>query len=378
MQKGGNIMKTNHGLHRMICLLLIMSMVLMTGCGKENSVSDNQATGVVNSDEVFMTIEGYDITPEILNLYCVLYIFNNEIVADQLNDAALQTFKDKVIEQIKVEYVQYKLATVSDIVIGESDYASIENQTNNFSSYFGEAFLENYGISRDAIYNMFERQSYIQKLQEKSISDLKADYLEQYEQDYGDKVFFSAYYVLFPFIEYDSDNQPVMTEDGSAAVSLNDAEKAKQLEKAEELREKAIANQNAGTVSGNMEALAEEYGVDFVSGTERNYKGAFVGELNEVMDNLQDGEISKVVETDAGYMIIRMDNSNDTDYKEFAIENVAAKSAEALFPTLQSNWISGSGVETVGYKQEIIDAIDIKALCQDMNQHGYSINGGSQ
>lgn len=370
-------METNHRFWRMLCMLLIMVMVFMTGCAGRGNVSENQTTEAPATDEVFMTIEGNDITPETVKLYCVLYIFNNEVVADQLNDAALQTFRDKVVEQIKVEYVQYKLATVSDIVLGESDYAMIENQTNNFSSYFGDKFLENYGISREEINKMFERQSYIQKLQEKSVSDLKADYLKQFEQDYGDKVFFSAYYVLFPFIEYDSDNQPVVNEDGSA-VSLNDAGKAEQLKKAEELREKAIAYQNEGTVSGNMEALAEEYNIEFLSGTERNYKGAFVGELNEVIDSLQDGEISKVVETDAGYMVIRMDNANDVDYKEFAIDSIASQSAEALFPTLQANWLSGSGVESVPYKQEIIDAIDIKALCQDMNQHGYSINGGSQ
>lgn len=370
-------MKKNLQIRRMICMLLITTMVMMTGCASKGSVSENQTTDVAATDEMFMTIEGFDITPEIVKLYCVLYIFNNEIVAEQLNDAALQTFKEKVAEQIKVEYVQYKLATVSDIVLGEADYAMIENQTNNFSSYFGEEFLENYGISREEINQMFERQSYIQKLQEKSLSDLKADYIKQYEQDYGDKVFFSAYYVLFPFIKYDSNNQPVVKEDGSA-VSLNDAEKAKQLEKAEELREKAIAYQGEGTVSGNMEALAKEYNVDFVSGTERNYKGAFVGELNEVMDSLKDGEISKVVETDAGYMVIRMDNANDIEYKEFAIDSIASQSAEALFPTLQSNWLSGSGAEKIPYKQEIIDAIDIKAMCQDMNQHGYSINGGSQ
>lgn len=359
-----------------IIFVLIIAMMSFTGCTKPQSnpgVSNNEIGGA--SDPVYMTIESMDVTLSDLYLYSLLYVFNNEIKAEQINDATKAELLNKVVDQIKLELVEYKLATVSDITLDDTDAANVILRADGFISYFGEDFLGKYGVNRANVEKMFERQAYIEKLQAKSMQDLKNDYLEQFNEDYKDMVFFSVYYVLFPTTKYDENGNSILDENGDV-IEMSEDEKAEQLALANELRDKALANVENGLSDGGMELLASEYGVAFASGTERNYKGAYIDELNAVIDQLNDGDISEVVETPAGYMVVRMDNANDEEFKNYMIDGIASQSAEALYPTLQENWITGSGVQSIIGDQNVLISVDILTLCQDMNARGFSINGG--
>ena len=76
-------------------------------------------------------------------------------------------------------------------------------------NFFGEDFLDKYGIDYDCIKELFNRQAYISALKDKAISDTQATYKEQYTKEYGDLNFHSLYYALFPSIQYDAEGNPV-------------------------------------------------------------------------------------------------------------------------------------------------------------------------
>jgi hypothetical protein len=86
-----------------------------------------------------------------------------------------------------------------------------------------------------------------------------------------------------------------------------------------------------------MEDLIEEYGISHCSGVEKNYEGAYVDELNEVVKSLEEGEISAVIQTDAGYMVTRMDKKNDQENakKESILMREAGVSQSAAYQEIE-------------------------------------------
>ena len=371
-------------------MIMAMSAQVFAGCGKkdgEGSTSSNTSASndvvvvdaLVDIDEAksskVLTIENTDITVQDIYIYALEYFFSNNVDPTTIDETKYQEIIDKIIEEIKVEVVQAELAKVTDgIEITEEQKETIDVTATQFYNYFGAEFMAKYGIDYDCAYALFERQMYIDLLRAKSMNDMKEDYLEEYSTKYENLDFFSLYYVLFPSIKYEN-GQPVTADDGSY-VTLSEEELEEQLDLAKELQKKAIDNQKDGDVSGDMENLAKEYGVDYASDIERGYTGAYSEELNAVIEELEDGDISDVIETEAGYMIVRMDNKNDEDFKAYSIDAMAARSAETLFPTLQSNWLKGSGVESVEVANDLLEGLKLKELCQEMKDKGLNQKTG--
>ena len=85
---------------------------------------------------------------------------------------------------------------------------------------------------------------------------------------------------------------------------------------------------------------------------------------------MKEGDISEVVETDAGYMVVRMDNPDDTDYKEYALHYAAMQSVQTQIGTLQQSWVKEAGCESLEPDADAIAKIDIKELCKQMKENG--------
>lgn len=366
---------------RIVVGLMSMLMVLsLAGCNTEqSSVSSNSVNQPLSAQDpyyqqVYISIEDMDVTMEDIYLYVLLYLYNNGVDAATLDGMKETEIINRSIDQIKLEYVQYKLALVSEVTIDDAQKAEATTTAEGFVSYFGEDFLAKYGVQKETVEEMFLRQVYIENLRLKSLMDLKNDYMEQYEEEFQDMEFFSMYYVLFPIMKYDENQQPVVDEAGQQ-VAMTEAEKQEQYARAVECAERAQANALEGNASGQLEELAVEYGVDAFAAVERNYVGAYIEELDNLVEGMENGDISDVVETQAGYMVVRMDNRRDEEYKAYMIDSVASQSAEALFPSLQENWMSGSGAINLMGDPTLLMTIDVGSICQDMNEHGYSLSG---
>ena len=340
---------------------LIFSLAILTGCGKTNSA-------VISAEEaksnILMTIEDFDVTQQLYNLYVIQYMYSNKTEPLSLDEQGITDLQTAVVDEVKSEIVQYLLSQLTEgVEVTEQALATSEASAASMYNFFGEDFLAKYGIDYDCIKELFNRQAYISALKDKAISDMQATYKEQYEKQYGELNFHSLYYALFPSIQYDEEGNPVKNDDGSY-VSLTDQEMEEQLAKATELMERAKAGEK-------MEDLVEEYQIENYSGVEKNYEGAYAGDLNQVVESLSENDISDVVTTDAGYMVVRMDMENDPEYKEYMINSLAIQTADNAFPNMQANWLVAAGVDKVEANQDVMNALDVVELGKAMQKKGF-------
>ncbi len=351
-------------------LLLCVSLLgtcLLTGCGKTDGTEavESESEGTEkktdgSNQSVILSIEDYDITMTDYYLYLIQYCFNNKSAAASVDENMTKTIQDATLKQLELETVEYLLAQKTEgLEVADSDMEKAQTMADSFYSHFGEEFFKNYGIEKQDVINLFERQTYINALCNKSISDLTADYKTQYADQYGDLKFHSVYYALFPSIQYDADGNAVQDADGKN-VALTEDEMTSQKALAQEFQAKAAAGEKT------MEELVDEYNIAYCSGIERNYDGAYEQSLNDVVSAMAEGDISDVITTEAGYMIVRMDKLDDQEYKAYAIDYMAAQNAEKLLPTMQENWVSQSGISQLTPKAGTVETVDIKGLCEEM------------
>lgn len=340
------------------CMIVVM-LLCCTGCSKTaQEVSVDEAKGTV-----LMTLGEYDVTLGEFYLYLIQYLQMQQIDPDSLSDSDCSSVIETVLSQMRLELVEYLVAlSTEDLEVAKEDQEKIETNASNYMELFGEDFLAKYGIDRESVKQLFTEQAYIKALTDKALEDMKKDYYEQYAKEYKDKTFHSVYYALFPSIEYDEEGKAKTDKDGEY-ISLSKEEMKQQRAKAEELQKKAKAGEK-------LEDLIEEYGITASSGEEHNYSGAYSEELNKVIKDMKTGDISDVVETEAGYMVVRMDNPDDADYKEYIIQYAASDTANNMLPQLQQNWLKASGYSEVEADKEIISKIDIQKLCQQMKDNG--------
>ena len=348
--------------------LMVTSSVVVTGCG-------NKDTQVISAEDaennVVFSVADLDVTQAEFNLFLIQYIYTGALAGTEIDK---DTVLSEVVSEIQLEYVEYQLAQVTDGVVVQADeLASYQQNADSFYNYFGEEFLSDYGITKDTVNALYEKQAYISAMTNKAMEDLESDYHDKYEEEYGDLTFHSFYFALFPSYQTDSDGEPVYTSEDTL-ISLSDDEMKQQQERAQEYYKRAVAGLESGEESETMENLSEEYGISAVSGMEHNYDGAYTTELNELIASLDEGEISPPFETDSGYVIVRMDVVNDTDYRDYAIDYLVSANASGMLSTLQENWISAAGVDSSDCDLTQFEDFDVQALSDRMGENGYSIN----
>ncbi len=337
-----------------MAVLLLFSLV---GCGETSvSVEDGKNT-------VVMTFGDYDVTLSEYNLYAIQYLTMQALDPSSITESQLETMRSDIESEIKLEIVEYLLAqTTEGVEVAEEDIEAIQTNTDKYIEQYGEDFFQQYGIDRAAVEQLFTEQAYISALVDKAKADMAYDAYDENVEKFEGITFHSVYYALFPSIEYDEDGN-IVTDSSGNSVLLSDEQLKEQKSKAEELQKRAKAGES-------LEDLIEEYGIAAYSGEERNYSGAYTEELNKVVEGMKKGDISEVVETDAGYMVVRMDNPDDADYKDYALKSAAMQYANDTITTLQQNWVTASGYANVEADTDAVAKIDLKQLCEELKAKG--------
>lgn len=258
------------------------------------------------------------------------------------------TYKSTILEQIQDAKAKYQVALTADIEITDEIKAEINEAVDRYYETFGQELFEGCGISRDAIYQLFLEQRYISKLQEKTLNDLYEDYSKEAEDTYGDKTFIEVDYVMFPKTKTDADGQ-------SVALSAEELAAAKQ--NAERARERALAGER-------IEDIGKEYGADsgVLADTQRTFIGIYEEALNTMLSQMKNGEISEIYEDDAGYMVMQMENDNDTEYRDYFIQTYAQKKAEESYAAMEKVWVSAMNISDdniIGDTWEKLTIVDI-------------------
>lgn len=360
---------------RIITLMIIQVMMvcLLAGCSSDSSASQGDEVELVGGEivsvkdakeKVIFTVEDEEITLDEMYLYYIQYLFNNKVTPEEMNDAKKAELDSTVVSQVMVDTVEYLLALqMDDLEVSEEDLEQSKVSAENFYNYFSDDTLKNFGVDKETVEELFRKQVYVTAVTNKAVADLAESNKEQYEEDYKDMNFHSITYALFPSVKYDEEGNAVTNDDGSN-VTLSDEEMQQQLTKAQELQKRATSGEKT------MEELIEEYGISHCSGVEKNYEGAYEENLNKVVEALQEGEISDVITTDAGYMIARMDKKNDEEYKEYMISYAAQQMAQSLLSKMQEKWAEQAGLDNVVVDEEAVDSIDAKAICNVLKMKG--------
>ena len=355
-------------------IIICLICVGLSGCGMAgNSVSQGDAgtnTAAENSPEV-LNVFGNAITVADYNLYIIQYFYNYGITPDRLDEAGVNMIMDSATDNLKAEMVRKRLVEEAGLTASEAQLTTIELMVDAFYGTFGEEFLSSYGINEADVRAMVERQLDIYLLTEKAEEELFSEYMDQYEEEYEEYQFRDMYYVLFPSIRLGYDeNGELIVDDAGNPIPLTEEEMAEQRALVEEFRERAVEGLSSGDASASMEILAAEYGVEPYSNKQYYVNGLYDDELSQMVESLSNGEISEVTLTDVGYMIVRMDNSNDTEYKEQMITQLAAQSAEENKDARVQSWVDAAGAGDIQPDQELLNTIDVMALCEDMIERG--------
>ena len=344
-----------------ILSVLMLFALTLTGCSSQGQV----VTVKEAKETTVFSIQGEPVTLDEVYLYYIQYMFNNKVTADSMTEEKRQECDSAVIGQIMLDTAEYLMALqMDDLTLTDEELEQAKVSAENFFNYFGKETLGKYGIDKETVEKLFEKQAYVTAVNNKAISDLAESNLEEFEKEYKDLKFHSITYALFPSVKYDESGNAVLSDDGKN-VPLSQDEMKQQKEKAQELYDKAISGEKT------LEELTKEYGIEHCSGVERNYEGAYSKELNEVVKNLKEGDISEVISTDAGYMIARMDKRDDKEYKDYMISYAAKQRAQEMLPKMQESWAQQAGLDYVVVDEAVVDAVDVKAICEEMTTKGY-------
>lgn len=339
---------------RLVSCLLAGACVatVLTGCSGSGEIKDQYTVEEASSIEV-MKVGDETVTLDEVYLYVIqcMYTFNLDSETAKESEA---TYKSTILEQIQDGKAKYQVALTADLEMTEEDEALIDETVDKYYETFGQEIFDAYGISREAIRQLFVEQKYITKLQDKAMNDLVADYLTEGQEEYGDKTFVDVDYVLFSKSKLDADGNSVdMTESEIAATRAEAAE----------LQSRAAAGED-------LKTLAEEYGIEDSYDTQKTFIGAYTGDLNDMLSSMKDGEISEVYEDDGSFMIMQMVNSNDTEYRDYFVESYASQKAEETYTSMEQVWLAAMNIsddDIIGDTWEKLSIVDIAEYLYDNN-----------
>lgn len=294
-----------------LILVLVMALTVFTACGKdeeEESISGLYIDGkqVLDSDDVFMTINGYEVP---FDEYRYMYMFLDLNYFSKGDPTYWESYPDEFayLNNVAASYVIEAnwgnlLAQEHGITLTEEDLATVatymDEQVAQFASEeeFEKALVES-GMTKDLLRRLLEQEIMCNRVYEElytkegaplapSDDDIRKALLNDYVR---------AQHLLISFDHYaDLEGYEEYTEEELKAAAL-------------ELATNTLELINSG--EGNIYDLAQELGDD--PGMLKNEEGYFftygemVKEFEDSAFSLEVGEISGLVETTHGYHIIQ-------------------------------------------------------------------------
>ncbi|MBO5468762.1 MAG: peptidyl-prolyl cis-trans isomerase [Lachnospiraceae bacterium] len=355
---------------KLASVVLALSLVFTcVACGDTKSSNKNskksKSSAEVSVEDAKNTevlkIGDEKITLDYMYLYVIQFIYTYSATEDTIA-SNMDSYKSQIISQLRTDEIKYIYAKNNGIELTDDEKKEMDDVVDRYYKTFPEKFLEQYGISRDTVESLFFKQRYISKLNDETQKKLEEQYQKEAAEELKDKTFFDLYYMLFPTVEY-KDGSPVTDSDGNY-TQLSDEKKQKQAKDAEEAKKRLEAGED-------IQDLEKEYGIEECSEELRSYFGAYSEDLNNLIKDLQNGDVSETYESDLGYMVVKMVNNNDEDYKQYYIETAAGQKASNQMTVEENNWLAS--VEVDEEKDMIGDTwnnLDISKIAAAMDKEG--------
>lgn len=340
-----------------IALSATMALGMLTGC-KDKQVYTQEE---VSSIEV-VKIGDYTIYLDEMIVYAIQDFYLQGGDSETFDDVSDAYRKLTILSTLRENKIIYDVSQNNGLVLDEEDMEFVNQSISNFKAKIGQEFLDKYGISDELLERLFYEQACVTKFENDMKNDLGKTIQDDLTESYANTKFNTIYYMTFPTVEV-VDGQPKIDSNGGY-VYISDAEKEKVKAQAEE----AVERMRAGE---DYLAIASEYGITDYCQQTNGYTGSYSDEMNAIVDNLGDGEVSDPIDSILGYNVVYMINSDDQQLKESYIYSVASEGVESEFEKLRQMWLGTIEIDAEGDKIGTTwDDFDLKGLLINMEEAG--------
>jgi len=231
--------------------------------------------------------------------------------------------KLEAINNFVYELILYKEAVANGYTLTEEESEKVEENVNSFINDLGlsEKFLKENGFTPEFLRDVFTRNTLATRFKQDVIDSLDIDdEAIKAEFKYED---YRQYDIEYLFIS----TAPTETDDEESDDNkANEVKKQTALEKITSYREKALETEDwSKLVPEDEKELI--YRSSYFLPTDIYYPE----NLMEVMLEMENGEISDVIETESGYYVVRMVNNNSSATYDSKVEAAITEKEEEEF-----------------------------------------------
>lgn len=321
----------------------MMAVTTLTGCSS------------FNGNETAVTIDKEEVSADIANFYArytqAQYetsfgaYFGENMWSSEAEEGKSyeESVKDTVIENLELMVLSEKHMEDYGVTLSDKEKELIQKAAKEFDE--DNALKEKEKVSGDA--KTAERVMTLLVIQQKVREEIeKGVDTEVSDEEAAQK---SMKYVLFPYTTTDESGQ---------SAQLSDDEKAKAKEKAKELSEKAKDG-------GDFEELAKEQELEVSTATFDEESTAQDADLIQAADALKKGEVTDVIETDAGCYVAEVTSLKDKDATEQKKEQIVSQRKSELYSEVTEGWLDDAKIKV---NKSVWKEIDFNELSVSMKQ----------
>uniref|UniRef100_N2ABG9 PpiC domain-containing protein n=1 Tax=Eubacterium plexicaudatum ASF492 TaxID=1235802 RepID=N2ABG9_9FIRM len=302
-------------LKKIMATLLAAAMITsftITGCGSK-----------INADAVAATLDGKDISMGVANfmaqyqaaqtdLYFLSY-YGEDMWSTDSGDGSTMTdsVKDSVMENIRECYLLDAHAADYKIELTEEEKTAITEAASKFLADNSAQAIQKMGATQEIVEEMLR----LNKVQSKMRAAIQEEIdTEVSEEECAQKT--------FSYVRFDKTAASDTTTDDTAADDVSDADAEKDnMETAEQFLKDAAENMEEAAEKEEYTVLKCSYGAGDLN--EDDNTTSMDVEVLKAADQLKEGKLAKkVIETDSGYYVIRMDSTDDKEAAKTKKESI--------------------------------------------------------
>lgn len=325
----------------MLCI-----MILLTACGTNDQTYPQEAAkGKKPSETLVLTVGDHELYLNEVNYYAISFMsamgITDETDLDEAFSQDYPTMDDALKAQFLISLRQtqilYQKALEEGVTLTDEDMAEVDDMVQNYIASSEQEDLDKFEIDSELLTEIFTIYQTVQKFEQQISKEMEVE-----DISYG-----TYYNFVFLTVEVDDNGNAVMNEDGSY-VYLSEEEQESQKALAEEVRTRLSDGEDP-------EDLIDEYDLASTSGIVH----ATTDSLKETYD-LQDGEISEILENDFGYIFVRMEALNDAEYSENVKNYNMASNAQEYVEEKENAWFDEFPINDDDLVEKVWDAFTFK------------------
>ncbi len=299
-----------------LCLAGAVCAQLLAGCGKEGEEGTKVVftTGLAE-DEVFRIGNEVCKKAELMVYLATMQNQYESVYGEEIWDAQYQgvtledNIKDTVLARIAQIKTMYLMADKRGITLTDEEKGQVNRAAESYYNGLNETERELMGVSKELVAALYEEYALAEKVYETIIQDINPEINDDEAR------IITVQHILL---------RTTKTDESGSKCAMSESEKAEQKEKAYDVRAEVLRGEK------DFEELAVQYSEDSTI-TYSFGKGQMDKAFEDAAYQLAGGEISPVIESEAGYHIIKCVNTFDRAQTDANKLKIVEERRKAIF-----------------------------------------------